>query len=503
MKRLLICLLILVGCGSQGEKNELKISFNTHPATMDPRKAADFVSSTLVCMIYEGLTRCSPEGGVEPALAERTDISLDGKVYTFHLRKAYWSDGKPITAKDFELSWKQILDPPGACAFLFYPIKNAELCTKGKSSVEKVGIRALDDKTLCVELERPTPYFYSLSAFPSFLPVPSHAPDQTTIYSGPFQIERIVQNSEIALKKNPVYWNEKNISLDAIHISIVADEMTALQMFERGDLDWLGGSLSPLPLDAVEKLQDQIQFIPSAASTLCTFNTRTFPFHNSNLRKAFSYSIDRKEIVQQISQVGQIPATSILPPSFSSQTLPLFDPYAARLYLEKGLSELHITKKELESICLYSKSNQLDKRLAQILQKQWKDILGITIQLEQLDFKSHAQKLQAKDYQIALASWIAQFEDPVSILDRFKDSANLKNYSGWENSEYVRILNEASTSRARKELLEKAENLLADHMPLTPIYHWSLPTICGPRIQKTATSPCGGILFERFETCKK
>ncbi len=495
MRLFFLSLLFLVACTSH-EKSEskLKISFNTHPNTSDPRMAADFVSSTLVCLIYEGLTRCIPGGSVELALAERVEISED-RVYTFHLRKANWSNGKPITAFDFERSWKEVLFPAGPCAFLFYPIKNAEKCARKEVSIDEVGIQALDAKTLRIELERPTPYFYSLTAFPSFLA----APEDPEIYSGPFLIEKMVHNSEIILLKNPHYWNAKNMHLYAIHISIVPDEMTALQMFERGDLDWIGSCLSPLPPDAIEKWQERIQHVPMAASTLCTFNTHEFPFHNANLRRAFSLAIDREEIVKKITQGEQIPARSILPPSFSKQSFFLTDPIGALFYFEKGLDELGIDRKNLEDLTLYVKSSQVDKRLAQILQKQWKDLFGITIQLSQLDFKTHAQKLQTKNYQIALASWIAQFEDPLSILDRFKYADHLKNYPGWEDPLYCSLLSNDCVSKNRKALIEHAEMILADEVPIAPIYHWCSPSLCSSRIKKMATSPCGGILFERFE----
>lgn len=502
MKAFLFCLLFLIGCAkTERSESRLNLSFNTQPSTSDPRKAADFVSSTLVCMIYEGLTRCLPGGSVELALADRVEITLQGTLYTFHLRNASWTDGKPISAFDFERSWKQILEFPGPCTFLFYPIKNAEKVSRKAMPIEDVGIWALNAHTLVVELERPTPYFYSLTAFPSFLPVPNHAPDDPFVCSGPFRIEKLVHNSEIGLKKNRSYWNEKNIQLDEIHISIVPDETTALQMFERGDLDWIGGSLSPIPPDAIGKLQNQIVYVPAAASTLCTFNTKQFPFNDKNLRKAFSLAINRNEIVEQ--QGMQIPAKTILPSVFSDQSLCLYDREGAILYFEKGLKELGIEAKDLENLALYYRSTQGEKRLAQTLQKQWKELFGITIPLVQLDFKTHAQKLQAKDYQIALASWIAQFEDPVSILDRFKYEDHLKNYPGWENEKYLEYLAEAHFSLKRKELLNEAEKILADEVPLTAIYHWSSPSLCSPRIKKIATSPCGGMLFERFELAKK
>lgn len=503
MKWFLIGFLILVSCTKEDcPRSRLKISFNTQPTTFDPRKAGDFASSTLVCMIYEGLTRCLPGNAVEPALAERIEISEDQTIYTFHLRKAHWSDGKPITAIDFERSWKQILNPPSSSAFLFYPIKNAELCAKGEIPIENVGIQALDERTLRVELERPTPYFYSLTAFPSFLPVASHAENNPQICSGPFRIEKMTHNNEIILKKNVSHWNENRVFLDEVHISIVPDEMTALQMFEQGELDWLGGSISPLPPDALDQLKDRLQFISCAATTLCSFNTETFPFNNINLRKAFSYAIDRQEIVDRITQGGEIAASSILPPSFSNQSFPLFNPTQACIYFQKAIEELQIFPEELESLVLYFKPSQIEKRLAQTLQRQWKHRLGITIQLVQLDFKSHAQKLSCRDYQLSISSWIAQFDDPISILERFKDRANLKNYAGWQDPEYVQLLNEAENSDLRRELLEKAEIRFADQMPLTPIYHWSSPALSSPRIESIATSSCGGILFERFKLAK-
>ncbi len=492
--------LLLAACSASyaPRQNRLRISFNTEPTTLDPRKAGDFVSSTLICMTYEGLTRALPGGAIEPAVAEQMEISPDQTVYTFHLRRSVWSDRTPITAYDFERSWKEALSSPILCTYLFYPIKNAERCAKGEVSPDKVGIRALDSRTLCIELEHPTPYFYSLTAFPTFFPTPPRE-EHPPICNGPFCIQSMTNYSEIVLAKNPTFWNRDEIFLDEIHISIVPDETTALQMFEQGDLDWIGGPFSPLPPDALEKLKDRIIFIPNAATTLCTFNTQTFPFSNLHLRKAFSYAIDRGEIVEQLTQGGQIFPTSFLPPSLTTyRSVSFSDPAAARRHFEQALEEMQIPPHQLESLVLYYKPTQMEKRLAQTLQRQWKEVLGITIGLSQLDFKSHAYRLQNRDYQISLTSWIAQFNDPISILERFKDKAHLKNYPGWEDPDYTLLVNKANCSDQRLELLHAAEALLIDQMPLTPIYHWSSPALCSPRIQATATTPCGGVLFERF-----
>ncbi len=518
MKQFLAILILFLAaaCSSSAPSktaNCMKISFNSHPTTLDPRRSGDFASSTLICLIYEGLTRCLPDGTSEPGLAYNVEISPDQKQYIFHLRESYWTDGVPVTAYDFEDSWKKIIDPsfPSFCSYLLFPIKNAERCYKGELPLSEAGIQALDPYTLFIELERPTPYFLSLTAFPLFLPYPSHIQENSAsidkpVSNGPFQIDKLIPNAEISLIKNENFWNPEKVLLDQIHISILSDESTALQMFERGDLDWIGGPFAPIPPDAMEMLmkRPELRFVPMAATTFCTFNTETFPFKNSHLRKAFSFAINREEIVEKIAQIGQLPATRSLPPTlFGNQNkvlYPLQDPVLAREFFRRGLDELGIRAEDLSHLTLYYKQGQIEKRLAAALQRQWIEVLGVTVELEQLEQKSQLQILQKRDYQMALGTWIAQFHDPINILERFKDRKNLKNYPGWENQEFASLLNQATLSldsQKRMEILEQAESLFADQMPLAPIYHWSNPMISNPNICSIPTTPSGGILFER------
>ena len=488
---------LLASCSKKPDSSSaFRISFNSHPATLNPQEVGDFSSSTLICMLYEGLTRCGCEGSIDLGLAEKVVISEDRRIYTFTLREAYWSDGSPITAFDFERSWKAAFRPVGPNAYLFYPIQNAERCAQGECTVDQLGIRAIGERIFQVELQQPTPYFYSLTAFPSFMVY-----KEAGIFSGPFCIEKIRQNNEITLIKNGKFWNRDRIGMEKIQIQILPDEITALQLFEKGELDWLGGSFSPLPLDAMEKLKGQITFIPSAATTFCTFNTEKAPFNNLHLRRAFSYAINRDEIVEEILQGGQIPAESLLPPSLSRQSQPLTHFEKAKAEFEKAEKELG----EIGPLVLYFKGTEVERRLAQILQHQWQQILGIKVELVQLDFKTHAQKLQDRDYQISLASWIAQFNDPISILERFKDRKHLKNYPGWENPQFTQLLTEAANSEQRLDLYTQAEALMAEQLPISPIYHWSVPALCNPRVGHIITTPCGGILFDRVQMtpCKK
>jgi oligopeptide transport system substrate-binding protein len=450
---------------------------------------------------------------MEMGIAERVDISEDGKRYVFYLRKTYWSDGAPLTAADFETSWKQILTPggPTVCSYLFYPILNAESAVRGEKSIKEVGIRALDELTLEVLLERKTPYFLSLTSFPSFLPTPQHRLDRIDsppslsssrwISNGPFLLDQFKSQSLVLLRKNPTFWQAEQIKLDGISIFIIPHDTTALEMFERGELDWLGGHLSGIPADALPSLQDKLQYSPMAASTFCTFNTEKVPFSNENIRKAFSLATDKAEIAREILPTDQILATRYVPPSLcggkNRVLFPPFNPDLAKEHLRKGLMEL---QNPIGPVSIHYRPGGIDGRLAQVLKEMWEKTLGIPILLIQTDGKTHKDCLHRRSYEIALSCWIAQYSDPINILERFKSRTNAKNYCSWEDPEFAFLLDlaqEAPDPFERTEFLERAEEILADAVPMIPLYHWSNPSIFHPRLRNMQTGPGGGPLFER------
>lgn len=518
LKTAYLILLILAGCQltPKPPPNTLRISFAQDPATTDPRKSSDFASSTLICLLFEGLTRCTSGSEVELGLAEKIEISSDGKTYRFILKKTFWSDGRPVIAKDFECSWKTILTPgfPSPCAYLLYPIKNGELCAKGLCHLDEVGIHAIDDLTLVVELENATPYFLSLTAFPLYLPSPSHLDIETTCWSlskekplicnGPFIIEKINPGEEIQLKKNNRFWNMPQVHLDQIQISIISNDITALQLFEKEELDIVGGPLTPISIDTLPHYTNrpELHFIPMAASTFCTLNTETFPFSNKALRKAFALAIQNNPLIRkEIEKLHQIQALHILPPSLSllrEKRIPNEDPL---LYLGQALNELEIAREDLQSMTMYYKANPMEKKMAQTLQRTWEETLGIHIEIEQMDAKSLTQRLYAKNYQLSLASWIAQFHDPINILERFKEEKNPKNYSGWSSPKYKEVLSKAAISlnpQERIQYLTEAERSLEDQTVQIPLYHWSSPMLMQPRVHGLSFTSSGGILLERI-----
>ncbi len=492
MKGLLWILLLIAGCQSplKESKNTLKICFSRDPSTLDPRKSSDYASSTLICLLFEGLTRCKSGSEIEPGIAQRVEISNDGKTYLFHLRKTNWSDGSPVTANDFEASWKEILTPgfPAPCAYLLYPIKNAENYAKGLCAKDDVGITSLDDSTLKVELESPTPHFLSLTAFPLLLP------SKNSLCNGPFLIEKMKVGSEILLAKNKGFWDPQKVSLSEIHISIIPEETTALNLFEKGEIDIIGGPLTPIPIESMAGLKGA-QNMPMEASTFCVMNTKTLPFSNASIRKAFTLSIQNSPVLtQEIKEMGQIPAKSMLPPSLSLRDSLPYEGNAQEL-LAQGLKE--IGKDSLKGLVLNYKPSPIEKKIAQTLQKIWEDELGIRVHLEQLDATSLIQKLYAKNYDLSITSWIAQVHDPINLLERFKEE-NPKNYSSWSDDNYRALLEKATSSiEQRTFYLEKAQAVLEETMPIIPLYHWNFPLLVNPRINSPPITDSGGILFEK------
>jgi len=438
-----------------------------------------------VCLLYDGLTRCLPGNDVELAVAQKIDVSPDGTVYTFHLRNSTWNDGSPVTAYDFERSWKRALSEPSPCAYLFYPIVHAEAAVRKTKSLDDVGIQALNARTLQVRLEKPTPHFLSLTAFPSFLPVA-----ETDAVNGPFVMQKTVPNGQIVLKKNPAFWNARNIHLDGMEFSVISDENTAWKLFEQGKLDWMGGALSPLPWETLASNQN-IAWSPMAATTFCTFNAEDTLFSNEKIRQAFAMAIDREQIGREVLHGTQLVPKGCVPPGLWDEqvpeTLPTHDPTLARKLFLEGCQEQNIDP--TQPVHLSIRANHVDRLLAQILQWQWKEVLGAETVIHQTDTKALKELLHQRKYQVAISNWIAQYHDPMNILERFKSRTNVKNYPGWENAKFLSLVEQG--------FLREAEVILAKSCVIAPIYHWQMASIYNHRIKNMHTTSNGGVLFER------
>lgn len=488
---------------------DLRFCLRKDPVSLDPRKGNDMVASQIQFMMYEGLLQLNEDMTLSPAQAKTYEISPDRKTYTFYLEDAKWSDGSSVTAKDFERSWKNILDPhfPSPDAYLLFPVKNGKQAKKNLCSLDEVGIRALDDKTLVVELEAPIPYFLQIVASSVLLPI--HISENPHISNGPFKLKQWKFNQELVFEKNPRYRRANKVKLNHIYIEIIDRELATLHMYASGYFDLIGAPFSFFPAILQNDLEQKnvVTRYPIANTKFLSFNTDAFPFTNANIRRAFSYAINREGITKNITQFNEKEALSIIPPVLLTTRSPLTaqaNEKKAREYLEKGLKELQIDS--LDSVSFMYVSTEINHLLSQELQNQWSKILGVKVHLEGVEFKTLHERSAGGKYHIGLFALVADYSDPMNVLERFREKSNHRNYPKWDNESYNQLLETALATSSREEylkIIQKAEALLLDEMPITGLFHENFLFLVHPHVQGFAISPLGQIHFEKLSLAPK
>ncbi len=488
----------------------LRMNLHSEPPTADPGIAEDTTSGAVILATFDGLTRIGGDEKPHEAAAESYTVSDDQLTYTFKIRDHKWSNGDPVTAKDFEYAWKRALDPKTASnyAYQLYYVKNGEKANKGEAKLDDVGVKALDDKTLEVKLENPTPFFLELLAFRTYFPVNQKVVEgnekwageaATHVGNGPFKMESWEHKSKMVLVKNENYWDKDNVKLDKIEFSMVEDENTELSMFENGELDWAGAPMSSLPTDAIPALKEQnkITTKPIAGTYWYKFNTEKPPFNNVKIRKAFAFSIDRQGLIDNILQTGQIPATGAVPPSMVLNPNGYFkdnDQAEAKKMLEEGMKELGISK--LPTITLSYNTSEGHKKIAEAIQDQWKKNLGVDVKLENKEWKVYLEDLHSGNFQVGRMGWLGDFNDPINFLELYKDKMGGNNDTRWENPKYKELLNQSALEAdldKRKKILADAEQVLMDDMPIMPIYFYTQSWVQNPNVKGVQMTGLGDV----------
>ncbi|MFD2209838.1 peptide ABC transporter substrate-binding protein [Virgibacillus halophilus] len=504
------------GNAKPADDQSIKVNIKTEPPSLHPGLATDTTSGAVLNQTFEGLLRMNQDEEVEPAMAEKYDVSDDKKTYTFHLREdAKWSNGDPVTAADFEYAWKWILNPKNAdadYAYQLYPIKGAEDAKENGASMDDVGIEAKDDHTLVVELENPTAYFLDLTTTYTYFPVNEKvakdndkwANDVSDDYvtNGPFLMKSWKHKDEIVLEKNPDYWDADTVKLENITMYMIDDENTAKQMFDNGELDWLGDPLDAVPLAAIPALKDSgdLNINDKAGVYYYAFNIEEKPFDNVNIRKAFALSLDRKAIVDNITKGEQKPAMALVPPSiFKDNEKGYFkdnDIDEAKKYLEKGLKEEGL--KKLPTVKISYNTDEGHQAIAQAAQDMWKENLGVDVKLSNEEWAVYLDSMGAGDFQIGRMGWIGDFNDAINFLEIFQSKGG-NNYTNWENDDYKKLLKQTRTEKdekAREEILHKAEDLFMDELPLSPVYFYTNVWTQNEKLKNVEVSPLGNIQFK-------
>ena len=488
---LCLCLLGQAGCFQQHEPADFVIINGPDPESLDPAIITSQADGRIVSAMFEGLTRFNAvTAQAEPALAKRWELSGDGTVYTFHLRDGIrWSTGEPITAHDVVYSWRRAVDPATASDYagmLFY-VKNAEAINGGKlTDLARLGVRAIDDQTVRVELAAPTPFFLELCAFWTLAVVPQKSIEQhgdqwclsrPLPVSGSHTLDFWRVRDRIRLRKNERYWDAANTRNEVVDLLPVEAPATAINLYEAGQADVIWDkSLVPTELlDALSPRPDFHRF-DYLGTYFVRFNTTKKPLEDPRVRKAMAMAIDKAQLVAKYTKGGERLATHFVPPGTGDYTPPsgpAHDPaLAKRLLAEAGYPGGDGFPADFEYLF---NSSDLNRNIAVELQRMWRDTLGIQVKLRQAENKVYLAAQSALDYHVSRSSWIGDYNDPNTFLDMFM-AQNGNNRTGWANAEYdqlIRRANATSDLAKRNALFREAETLLiADELPIVPLFFY-------------------------------
>ncbi len=468
------------------DKGQVTINLGSEPPKLNSILTTDVVSFTVLRHVMEGLVVLDQNNQPQAGVAESWEVSKDGLTYTFKLRAdAKWSDGKPVTAKDFEFAWKTALTASTAAeySYFLFPIANAENFNAGKVAWDQVGVKVVDDTNLVVTLTTPVPYFLTQLAFGTFMPVreDAYGKDYATeatkmLYNGPYTITEWVHDDHIMLEKNPGYVGNSKPQIEKVKFLMIADSNTALNSFQSGELDMVG-----LRGEQVKTIKDAggiISQYSDGSSWVVAFNHTNKMLANENLRKALTLSLDRQTFITNILKNNSKPAFGWTSPdissngkSFASLVGEAFkdnDVEGAKAALEAAKTELGVTEFKLS---LITDDSDQARDNATYLQGCWKNI-GVEVTISQMPFKERLARQTAKNYEISLYGWAPDYDDPMTFLDLWvTDGGN--NIIGWSDAKYDEFINKAMAEtdpKVREQLLVDAEKLLIQGYHVGPIY---------------------------------
>ena len=465
------------------------------PETFDTAKMSGAPEGRLAFNLFEGLLMPGPttEGLkseaelVVPGVAEKFELSEDGKVYTFTLRKdAMWSNGDPITTQDFVYSWKRILTPnfPADYAQMLWVIEGAQAYNEGKESKwESVGIKAKDDHTLEVTLSAPTPYFPELVSFYTFFPVPqkaveAHGDDWTKpehiITNGAYALESYKPQQEVILKKSDKYWGAADVKLETVRLRIISDLNAVVNAYKTGELHWTGTSLPVAQISNLLMHPDYVRH-PLLGTYYYRMNVdQKGALQDVKVRQALAMAVDRKQLVNQTMKGLYTEAVSMVPdsmPGYESVGKIKGNPKKAKKLLE----EAGYTKDNPLKITLLYNTDENHKLVAESIQSMWKNSLGVDVELVNKEWKTYLQDIDTLSYEVARAGWIGDYNDPMTFLDMWT-TGNGNNDTGWSNERYDELIKKAqveASTRQRRLYLQEAEQLLLEEGPIIPIYFYT------------------------------
>ncbi len=470
------------------------------PQTLDPAFAEDVHAFSILSDLYEGLVIEAGDGSLRPGVADHWDLSPDGRQYTFYLRQdSVWSNGDPLTAQQFVAGFRRVLAPgtTSAYAFLFAPVRNYDAVLSGQLPPEELGILAIDDQTLLIELESPAQYFPGILAMPIAYPLhPGNGngarnfrDPEYFIGNGPYVLESWSIGEKIRLKKNPKYRNASAVQIDAVEYLPINDQNSELNMYRVGELH-ITFTVPQGPIAELRNAQaDALYVAPSLGLYYLAFDLSEPPFDDVHLRQALTMAIDRQALVNVLGR-GEQPAFGLVQPGVANHVSARYQwqfmatderqATAQSLFEQAGYK-----RNELLRIRLTYDTGDVHETVALAVASMWQEVLGIEVELDKKEWKYFlATRDDRPAWQVMRFSWIGDYNDPSTFTDIFR-SGSEQNLPGYRNSDYDRLLDEANKLTSlddRAEKMSAVEARFLDDYPIAPLYFYVSKHLVSSRV---------------------
>lgn len=485
------------------QKQNIVINNGTEVSSLDPHKVEGAPETNIILNLLEGLTYVGPNGENMPGVAQRWETD-DNKVWRFYLREdAKWSDGTPVTAEDFVYSWRRVVDPktgsPYASYLEYAYVENVADILSGKKSPETLGVKAIDAHTLQVNLTKPIPYLVDMVSHTPLKPVKKEIIEkygvnwtrpENFVGNGAYVIENWVVNEKVTLKRNPLYWDNKNTIIEQATFLPISSETSDINRYRSGEIDITNSAIPPVLYKKMKQEQPENLHV---TPYLCTFyyelNNKKAPFDDPRVREAVKLTLDREVIAEKIMGQGQIPAYSFTPsfigngnfkpPKWAYWTQQQRNEKARELLKEAGFD----SQNPLAFTLLYNTSDQ-NKQQAIAAASMWKKSIGANVTLQNQEWKTALESRNQGNYQVARATWCADYNEPTSFLNSFLSTSSL-NTVFYENNDYDDALNNASMAVdkvARHQLYQRAEALLDKDSAIVPVYYRVSVRLVSPKV---------------------
>ncbi|MDQ0463459.1 oligopeptide transport system substrate-binding protein [Caulobacter ginsengisoli] len=509
---ILAAVTLLAACGSKPSlppcpkgKVCLQIGNTSEPLTLDPHKSTGTWEDRIESDVLMGLAQSGPDGKPIPGMAESWTTSPDGLTWTFHLRDAEWSDGAPLTAQDFVFSIRRILSPETASEYAsnLYAIKNAQPVSDGKLPLTALGVEAPDPHTLIIRLEHPAAYLLQLVKHHTMYPVPEHVIAKWGdawvkpghfVGNGPYMLKAWRLGDYVQVVKNPRFFDADKVCVDEIYYYPTADAISGERQVARGELD-INTDIQSNRISLLrQKMPAYVHTNTYLGVVYLAFNRSKKsgypPFADKRVRLALSMAVDREFIAAKLLRGGQQPAYMFVPPGTANYTSPAPPDWAAwpfekrqaearRLLREAGYGPGHPLKLEIKH------RNSADPMLFMpAIQADWKAI-GVEASLAQEEVQIAYADYRARSYQVADASWIGDYNDPMTFLYLQRSNTGAQNYGDYANPVYDALLTKADETpdpQARAAILGQAETLMLSDAPIVPIYYLINKNLVNPKV---------------------